>query len=253
MWRRCRTHVAVDGLAVGAFFPVSRGERLPHPDLLHQGIYARLRRAMASGEREQKRHFCREIRAVLPKLVRLRNRCWHELRMSGAKTGKTNVARRLRRNATIAEQRLCYRLRSRSLYGMKFVRQEPIGPYIVDFVCRKHRLVIEVDGGQHSENKLDVVRDRWLREHGYRVLRFWNNDVIQNIDGVLETIASALPHDEPAPSPPLGGEGWGEGGAPQAQTSPDQAQTCQAQARGTPPSSRPSPPKGGEGERCGEG
>jgi very-short-patch-repair endonuclease len=160
--------------------------------------------------------------------------------MGGAKVAKTDIARQLRRNATIAEQRLWYRLRSRSLYGMKFVRQEPIGPYIVDFVCRKHRLIIEVDGGQHCENVRDVIRDRWLLEHNYRVLRFWNNDVIRNIDGVLETIASALPHDGPAPSPPLGGEGWGEEGAPQVQT-------CQAQTRGKPPSSRPSPPKGGEG------
>jgi very-short-patch-repair endonuclease len=123
--------------------------------------------------------------------------------MRGAKVAKTDNARRLRRNATIAEQRLWYRLRSRSLYGMKFVRQEPIGPYIADFVCRKHRLIIEVDGGQHCENVRDVVRDRWLREHGYCVLRFWNNDVIRNIDGVLETIASAFPNDGPAPSPRL--------------------------------------------------
>jgi very-short-patch-repair endonuclease len=186
--------------------------------------------------------------------------------MRGAIVARTDIARRLRRNATIAEQRLWHRLRSRSLYGMKFVRQEPIGPYIVDFVCRKHRLIIEVDWGQHSENVRDVIRDRWLLEHNYRVLRFWNNDVIQNIDGVLETIASALPHDGPAPSPPFGGEGCGEGGAPHAQTR-------QAQTRGTPPSSRPSPPPksglpdfgtlrvieignsrfrlGGEGERCG--
>jgi very-short-patch-repair endonuclease len=70
--------------------------------------------------------------------------------MRGAKVDKTNVSRRLRRNATIAEQRLWYRLRSRSLYGMKFVRQEPIGPYIVDFVCRERRLIIEVDGGQDA-------------------------------------------------------------------------------------------------------
>jgi very-short-patch-repair endonuclease len=198
--------------------------------------------------------------------------------MRGAKVAKTDNARRLRRNATIAEHRLWYRLRSRSLYGMKFVRQEPIGPYIVDFVCRERRLIIEVDGGQHSENVCDVIRDRWLVDHDYRVLRFWNNDVIRNIDGVLGTIASALPHDGPAPFPrlPLGrlrpsstgyGEGRGEGASPQAQTR-------QAQTRGTPPSSRPSPPPksglpdfgtlrvieigssrfrlGGEGERCGK-
>jgi very-short-patch-repair endonuclease len=88
--------------------------------------------------------------------------------MRGARVARTDIARRLRRNATIAEQRLWYRLRSRSLYGMKFVRQEPIGPYIVDFVCRKQRLIIEVDGDQHSENVRDVIRDRWLLERNYR-------------------------------------------------------------------------------------
>jgi len=146
--------------------------------------------------------------------------------MRGAKVEKTNIARRLRRNAMIAEQRLWYRLRSRSLYGMKFVRQEPIGPYIVDFVCREKRLVIEVDGGQHAENDRDVVRDRWLRDHNYRVLRFWNNDVIENTDGVLEAITEVL-GASPSPRLPLGrlrpsstgyGEGRGEGASPQAQT-----------------------------------
>ena len=139
---------------------------------------------------------------------------------------KTSVARRLRQNATTAEQRLWGRLRSRSLYRATFVRQEPIGPYTVDVVCRQHGLV-EVDGGQHSENNLDV----------YWVLRFWNNDVIGNIEGVLEAIASALPHD--ARAPPIGGGGRGERRAPQARSR-------QTQIRGTHPSSRPSlPPKSG--------
>ena len=146
-------------------------------------------------------------------------------------TSKTSVARRLRQNATTAEQRLWGRLRSRALYRATFVRQEPIGPYTVDVVCRQHGLV-EGDGGQHSENKLDVVRDRWLR-----VLRFWNNDVIGNIEDVLEAIASALPHDGRAP--PIGEGGRGEGRA-------RQAQSRQTQVLGTHPSSRPSlPPKSG--------
>jgi very-short-patch-repair endonuclease len=75
---------------------------------------------------------------------------------------------------------------------MKFVRQEPVGPYIVDLVCREQRLVIEVDGGQHGASSRDAIRDRWLRNHGYRVLRFWNNDVIANSDGVLEAIIDSL-------------------------------------------------------------
>jgi very-short-patch-repair endonuclease len=88
--------------------------------------------------------------------------------------------------------RIWNKLRSRQIGGHKFVRQEPIGKYIVDFVCREKRSIVELDGGQHADNKRDVVRDRWLAEHGYRVLRFWNNHVFENIDGVLETIAVAL-------------------------------------------------------------
>jgi len=125
--------------------------------------------------------------------------------MRGAKGTKTNLARRLRKNSTIAERRLWKYLRARSLSGFKFVRQEPIGRYVVDFVCRERRLVIEVDGGQHAANKRDAVRDRWLIEHHYRVLRFWNNDVLENTEGVWETILAAVsaeapPHPNPLPA-----------------------------------------------------
>jgi very-short-patch-repair endonuclease len=112
--------------------------------------------------------------------------------MRGAKVVKTQRARRLRRDSTDAELKLWYRLRSRSTLEFKFVRQEPIGPYIVDFACRERRLIVEVDGGQHAGSKSDLVRDQWLAEHRYRVLRFWNNDVMSNIEGVLETIVKAL-------------------------------------------------------------
>ncbi len=81
--------------------------------------------------------------------------------------------------------------------GYKFVRQEPIGPYTVDFVCREQRLIIELDGGQHAESKRDIARDQWLTGRGYRVLRFWNNDVFANIEGVWETISAALPAETP--------------------------------------------------------
>jgi very-short-patch-repair endonuclease len=120
--------------------------------------------------------------------------------MRGAKAVKTQRARRLRRDSTNAELKLWYRLRSRSILGFKFVRQEPIGPYVVDFTCRERRLIVEVDGGQHADSKSDLVRDQWLAGHRYRVLRFWNNDVIANIDGVLETIAIAL-NAETSPRP----------------------------------------------------
>jgi very-short-patch-repair endonuclease len=112
--------------------------------------------------------------------------------MRGRSPTKTSRARRLRHDATDAERRLWYRLRARQIDGAKFVRQEPIGPFVADFVCREQHLVIEVDGGQHATDPRDAVRDRWLREHGYRVLRFWNNDVLRNTEGVLEAIAEAL-------------------------------------------------------------
>jgi very-short-patch-repair endonuclease len=117
--------------------------------------------------------------------------------MRDANKIRTGLARRLRRDSTSAELRLWNRLRSRSIDGHKFVRQEPIGRYVVDFVCRDKRVVIEVDGGQHSENARDAARDQWLREHNYRILRFWNNDVMSNMDGVLEVIAKALHVDAP--------------------------------------------------------
>ncbi|MGA7790378.1 MAG: endonuclease domain-containing protein [Xanthobacteraceae bacterium] len=104
-------------------------------------------------------------------------------------------ARRLRHNATDAEKRLWHRLRKLDLDGSHFRRQVPIGPYIADFGCMAVRLLIEVDGSQHSEewNKShDEVRTRWLEKEGNRVLRFWNNDIISNMDGVMEAIYAAL-------------------------------------------------------------
>ncbi|HEX4407444.1 MAG TPA: endonuclease domain-containing protein [Xanthobacteraceae bacterium] len=115
------------------------------------------------------------------------------------------MARRLRKNSTPAERKLWRHLCSRSLCELRFVRQKPIGPYVVDFVCREKRLVIEVDGSQHAESKRDAVRDRWLMQHRYQVLRFWNNDVLGNVEGVLESILAAAnartpPHPNPLPA-----------------------------------------------------
>jgi len=118
--------------------------------------------------------------------------------MREADHSKTDRARHLRLNSTKAELKLWNCLRSRAL-GQKFVRQVPIGPYVVDFACRELRLVIEVDGGQHSDNSRDALRDRWLRQRGYRVLRFWNNDVLSNTDGVRQIIAAALATTPPHP------------------------------------------------------
>ncbi|SFC00757.1 endonuclease domain-containing protein [Devosia psychrophila] len=108
--------------------------------------------------------------------------------------------RQLRRNATIAENRLWYILRNRSLAGQKFVRQFPIGPYIVDFVCREVGLVVEADGGQHSIGRSDAVRTAYLNAQGYAVLRFWNNEIIENRDEAACAILSVI---DAAPSPDL--------------------------------------------------
>lgn len=119
--------------------------------------------------------------------------------MRGADDETTERARAFRRNSTRAELNLWNKLRARALEGHKFVRQQSIGPYYVDFVCRERRLIVEVDGGQHSESKRDAARDAWLGARGYRVLRFWNNDVLQNADGVLQTILTALEEAPPHP------------------------------------------------------
>ena len=116
--------------------------------------------------------------------------------MRGANLVKTTGARRLRRDSTDAERKLWNRLRARSIADAKFIRQDPIGPYVVDFVCRERRLIVEVDGGQHATDPRDAVREQWLVARNYRVLRFWNNDVLQNIDGVLEVVAAALSSEE---------------------------------------------------------
>ena len=105
----------------------------------------------------------------------------------------SKIARQLRTNLTEAEQRLWSRLRRRQLGGCYFRRQAPIGDYIVDFACFERNLVVEVDGGQHTERVAqDTKRSEWLDSQGYRVLRFWNNDVLQNVDGVVDTILAAL-------------------------------------------------------------
>ncbi len=86
-------------------------------------------------------------------------------------------------------------LRDRRLMRYKFRRQHPIGRYIVDFACTEHQLVIEVDGAQHSDNAADTSRTAWLEDQGWNVLRFWNNDILTNGNGVVETILRALEHN----------------------------------------------------------
>ena len=109
-------------------------------------------------------------------------------------------ARRLRRNQTDAERVLWFRLRDRRLAGWKFKRQTAIDRFVVDFLCADGKLIIEIDGGQHGQDiERDATRTEILEAMGYLVLRFWNNDVMRNMDGVLETILSTLnqPRSEP--------------------------------------------------------
>ncbi|MBI5782460.1 MAG: endonuclease domain-containing protein [Gammaproteobacteria bacterium] len=105
----------------------------------------------------------------------------------------TRRARTLRNSLTDTERCLWSRLKRQQINGYKFRRQFPLGPYIVDFVSLEARLVIEVDGGQHA-NRVgkDEVRDKWLVSQDFRVLRFWNNDVLRETDAVIETIVQAL-------------------------------------------------------------
>ena len=123
-------------------------------------------------------------------------------------------AKALRRDLTDAERALWQILRGCKLDGSKWRRQQPIGPFIADFVCQEHRLIVEADGGQHSENAADRHRTMFLSEKGYRVLPFWNNDIVGNVEGVITIIAEALsaphPAQPPAESPsPSRGEGSG--------------------------------------------
>jgi very-short-patch-repair endonuclease len=133
---------------------------------------------------------------------------------------EATLAKNLRKRSTDAERSLWKHLRSKQIEGLKFRRQEPIGRYIVDFVCYEKAVIVEADGGQHTE-AVDLERDAWLRSQGFSVLRFWNHEVITNIEGVLEMILRKCTQKSPSPtlnnsphpnpSPPVG-EGIREGG-----------------------------------------
>jgi very-short-patch-repair endonuclease len=127
----------------------------------------------------------------------------------------TPRARRLRRDATAAERKLWYFLQRAQLAGLSFRRQHPIGSYIIDFYCAPIRLAVELDGGQHDQDDSrtrDERRSQWLQRKGVTVLRFWNNDVLENTEGVWQEIARVvaglrLRPATPAPTLPLSGGG----------------------------------------------
>ena len=118
------------------------------------------------------------------------------------KTPLLPLARTLRTNLTDAERLIWRHLRAGRFAGHKFKRQQPLGSYIVDFVCFEAMLIVELDGGQHADQVTeDAERSAWLESQGFRVLRFWNNDVLSNTEGVLERVLAAL-----SPSPPASDE-----------------------------------------------
>ena len=120
----------------------------------------------------------------------------------------TTLAKQLRRNQTDVEKKLWYRLRSRQIGGHKFRRQHQVGNFIADFVCPETMLIVEIDGGQHNDQvQRDSARTAALSSMGYRVLRFWNNEVVENIEAVLDVIRLALECPSPLPSPRKRGEG----------------------------------------------
>lgn len=104
---------------------------------------------------------------------------------------KYHTAKMLRKNSTMQEKRLWNLLKNRQFHNLRFKRQDPIGNYIVDFVCPEIKLIIEIDGGQHNEPEnieYDHQRTEFLESNGYRIIRFWNNDIYKNINGVIEEI-----------------------------------------------------------------
>jgi len=112
-------------------------------------------------------------------------------------------AKLLRSVPTDAERKLWSILRRKQIGGHRFRRQHPLGRYIVDFVCLDRRFVVEVDGGQHAAARAeDAKRTAWLESRGYRVIRFWNNEVLENLEGIVRVIEAALDDAPPLPDPP---------------------------------------------------
>jgi len=130
---------------------------------------------------------------------------------------KIAFARKLRREQTDAERMPWSRLRAKQIDGVKFRRQHPIGPYIVDFLASSRKLIVELDGGQHNEPEMkerDYDREKYLTARGYHILRFWNNEILMNPDGVLAVIKEALRtqrQHHPHLASPCKGEEWNQG------------------------------------------
>ena len=121
------------------------------------------------------------------------------------KSESQHIAKILRKRLTDAEKLMWRHLRGKQLEGFKFRRQEPIGNYVADFVCYEKRVIVEVDGSQHCSEK-DHERDRWFEGQGFKVIRFWNNEVLKNTEGVWEVIRKTM-LISPSPNPSHQGRG----------------------------------------------
>ena len=139
------------------------------------------------------------------KRLRFAHRAWSPpLPLGGEGKGEgVERARKLRRAFTDAEKLLWSRLRDRQLGGLKFRRQYPIAGFFADFACTERHILIEIDGGQHTPHR-DERRTTMLESRGFQILRYWNNEVLGNIEGVLQDILSATSTPSPQPSPPRG-------------------------------------------------
>jgi len=158
---------------------------------------------------------------------------------------KRDVARELRRAMTDAEHRLWRVIRLRQVSGCKFRRQCPIGPYVADFVCLERLLVVEVDGGQHCDSRTDLRRDAYLRSQGFRVLRFWNHDVLGNLAGVFLVIEAALAAPTPTLPRKRGRErSWSLRPCPHPNPPPQAGEGAELKFAALPPP-QPSPASGG--------
>ncbi|MEZ5460929.1 endonuclease domain-containing protein [Dokdonella sp.] len=133
-----------------------------------------------------------------------------EMELKGIKpplpTNTLRNSRNLRSELTDAERKLWSRIRARQLEGVKFRRQHPIPPYIADFCCIERRLIIELDGSQHNQ-RVDEARTRYLARSGWRILRFWDSEVLSQTDAVLEAIRNAVEKSYPHPNPSPEGRG----------------------------------------------
>ena len=172
--------------------------RTPKPSPLAEEGAERRSREAGEGALAKNPSPCRSLRSRLPSPARGEGM---EFAVHSKDTPPRTVrARVLRARMTDAERKLWFALRDRRFANFKFRRQVPVGSFIADFICYAARLIVEVDGGQHADSSTDARRDAWFAANNFLVLRFWNNDVLSNLEGVLASIIEALERRTPHPA-----------------------------------------------------